>query len=91
MRKLLMLAIAGTIGATTVVATPAAAQRGYGYGYGHYNNDYRRDVWRARAECRRDLRHARNRWEYQRELRDCRRDLREARRDYYRDRRYRRY
>ncbi len=104
MRKLLMLAVAGTIGATALAATPAAAQRYGGYGYGnsrHYNNDYgdyRRDVRRAQRECRRDLRRADNRWEYRRELRDCRQDLREARRDYYRDRydghrgyRYRRY
>ena len=34
MRKLLMLAVAGTIGATAMTATPAAAQRYGGYGYG---------------------------------------------------------
>ena len=96
MRKLLMLAIAGTIGATALAATPAAAQRYGDYGYGssrHYNNDYRREL----RECRRELRRADSRREYYRELRECRRELREARRDHYRDRydrydrRYRRY
>ncbi len=92
MRKLLVLAMAGTIGATALSATPAAAQRYGGYGYGssrYYNDDYRdyrRDVRRAQRECRRDLRRADSRREYYRELRDCQRDLREARRDYRRDR-----
>ena len=99
MRKLLVLAMVGTIGATALSAAPAAAQRYGGYGYGssrYYNDDYRdyrRDVRRAQRECRRDLRRADNRWEYRRELRDCARDLREARRGYRRDRydSYRRY
>jgi hypothetical protein len=109
MRKMMMAAVVGALGAAVVSATPAQAQwrggyygnQGYGYGYGR-NNDVRREM----RECRRELRRADSRWEYQRELRECRREIARARwedrhdnwryrdryrdRDYY-DRRYRRY
>ena len=48
---------------------------GQGYGYGRGN----RAVQRELRECRRELRHARNRWEYQRELRECEREIARAR------------
>jgi opacity protein-like surface antigen len=86
--------------ALAIPATGASAQRhgggyygngsgygnGYGYGRGHRGSDVRDEL----RECRRELRRARTRWEYQRELRECRRELAEARRDQYRDGRYRR-
>jgi len=80
MRMLLTAALAGSIGAVAIPASASAQSWG--------NNDYReyrRDVRQAQRECRRDLRRADSRREYNRELRDCRRDLREARRDYWRD------
>lgn len=74
------LILAAAIGAVAL-PTAASAQRyggygnGYGQGYGYGNNR----VERERRECARELRHARNRWEYQRELRECRREINAAR------------
>jgi SRSO17 transposase len=53
--------------------------RGNGYGYGRDNR-----VQREVRECRRELRHAENRWQYERELRECRREIAEARRHEHR-------
>jgi hypothetical protein len=100
MRKMMMAAVVGALGAAVVSAAPAQAQyrgggyygnQGYGYGYG------RNDVRREQRECRRELRRADSRREYYRELRECRREIARARWDdrrddwRYRDRRYRRY
>jgi len=101
MRKMMMAAVLGALGAAVVSATPAQAQwrggyygnQGYGQGYG------RSEVRREMRECRRELRRADSRREYRRELRECRREIARARwedrRDHrrYRDRsyRYRRY
>jgi hypothetical protein len=87
-----MLVLGAALAAAVAIpATAASAQRygygnGYGYGYGNRGNGVQREL----RECRRELRRADSRWEYQRELRECRRELAEARRDQYRDGRYRR-
>jgi len=47
----------------------------YGPRYGYQNPEVRQEL----RECRRELRQAENRREYQRELRECRRELRRAR------------
>lgn len=78
MRKLLICA-AALATAAPVLTTPAAAQPyGYGGGHGHVRHEVR--------ECRRELRHARNRWEYEREQRECQREIARARWQAHRDR-----
>lgn len=107
MRKLMMVAIVGALGAVTLSAAPAQAQWRGGYGYGHGYGRGGSEVAREMRECRRELRRADSRWEYHRELRECRREIARARwedrhdrwygrdyRDHYRyrgDWRYRRY
>jgi hypothetical protein len=86
MRFLILAAAMGAV----VLPTAANAQYYGGRGYGYGNNR----VERERRECARELRHARNRWEYQRELRECRREISAARYGYrdnyrYHDRGYR--
>jgi hypothetical protein len=86
-----ILILAAALGATALPAAGASAQY-YGGGWG--GNDR---VRHEQRECQRELRHARNRWEYERELRECRREITRARyrqddrgyRDGYRDDRYR--
>ena len=73
------LILAAAIGAVALPAGAASAQY-YGGGYGGYNNRVRQE----QRECQRELRHARSRWEYERELRECRREIAEARRHQYR-------
>jgi hypothetical protein len=76
------LILAAAIGA---VAIPATANAQYYGGRGGYNYGYNnRDVRQEYRECQRELRRARNRWEYQRELRECRREIAQARRGSYR-------
>ena len=67
MMRSLILALAATTGfaAALPLAAPADAQ-------GRHERE-------ARQDCRRDLRNADNRREYNRELRDCRRDIAQAR------------
>jgi hypothetical protein len=77
MRKMILAAVAI---ATVMPVTAASAQR-YG-GYGYHGGQVRQE----QRECRRELRQARNRWEYQRELRECRREIAAARRDRREDR-----
>ena len=86
MRKMMMAAVVGALGAAVVSATPAQAQwrgggyygnQGYGYGYG--NRYGRNDVRREYRECQRELRRADSRREYYRELRECRREIARAR------------
>ena len=74
-----ILILAAALGATALPAGAASAQY---YGGGYYGgNDRVRHEWR---ECQRELRHARNRWEYERELRECQREIAQARRHDYR-------
>jgi len=83
-----ILVLATAIGAVALPASAASAQ------YWGGSNDR---VRHEQRECQRELRHARNRWEYERELRECRREITRARyqqynhsyRDGYRDDRYR--
>lgn len=76
MRFLILAAVAGAVALPTAANAQYYGGRGYGYGQGYgYNNR----VQRERRECRRELRHARNRWEYERELRECRREINAAR------------
>ena len=93
MRFLILAAVAGAVALPSAANAQYYGGRGYGYGQGSgygYNNR----VQRERRECARELRNARNRWEYQRELRECRREIAAARynRNGYRygrdDRRY---
>src|SRR5262245_56386055 len=76
MRKLLIWATAAAL-LTPALATTATA-RPYGYGGGGY---YGNEVRREQRECRRELRRADSRREYQRELRECRREIARARHD----------
>lgn len=81
-----MLVLGAALAAVVAIpATGASAQRyggyGYGSGYGYQPTHRNREVRSEVAECRRELRRADNRWEYQRELRECRREIAEARRD----------
>ena len=79
-----ILILAAAVGA---VALPASAANAQYWG----GNDR---VRQEQRECQRELRHARNRWEYERELRECRREIAQARRHEYRrysDDRYDRY
>ena len=81
-----ILILAAAIGAAVLPAGAASAQ--------YWRGDNR--VWHEQRECQRELRHARNRWEYDRELRECRREIYRARRhdydrDYRHDRDYGRY
>lgn len=71
MRILILAAAAGA------VALPAAANAQYWGG-----GDSR--VRHEQRECQRELRHANNRWQYDRELRECRHEISRARRDEYR-------
>ena len=99
MRFLILAAVAGAVALPTAASAQYYGGRGYGYGQG-YGYGYNNRVQRERRECARELRNARNRWEYQRELRECRREIRAAqyrngyrngyRNDYYGrdDRRY---
>jgi len=75
MRFLILAAVAGAVALPTAANAQYYGGRGYGYGYGQgYGYGYgNRDVRREQRECARELRRARNRWEYQRELRECRR------------------
>jgi hypothetical protein len=77
----IVIAAAG-LAAALLPVTAASAQ---------YHGGYRHDRVRAeQRECQRELRHARNRWEYRRELAECRREIARARyRDGYRYDRYR--
>jgi hypothetical protein len=75
-----ILILAAAVGATALPAGAASAQ--------YWRGDNR--VRQEQRECQRELRHARNRWEYDRELRECRREIDRARRHDY-DRDYGRY
>ena len=93
MRFLILAAVAGAVALPTAANAQYYGGRGYGYGQG-YGYGYNNRVQRERRECARELRNARNRWEYQRELRECRREIAAARYGYrdnyrYRDRGYR--
>ena len=68
------LILAAAVGAAALPATAASAQYWGG-------NDRVRHEWR---ECQRELRQARNRWEYERELNECRRDIARVRYQQYR-------
>ena len=70
-----ILILAAALGATALPAGAASAQY-WGGGGDRVRHEYR--------ECQRELRHARNRWEYERELRECRREIAQARRHDYR-------
>ena len=95
MRFLILAAVAGAVALPTAANAQYYGGRGYGYGYGQgYGYGYNNRVQRERRECERELRHARNRWEYERELRECRREINAARYGYrdndrYHDRGYR--
>ena len=69
-----ILILAAAMGATALPAGAASAQY-YGGGWGGGNDRVRHE----QRECQRELRHARNRWEYERELRECRREIMRAR------------
>ena len=91
MRFLILAAVAGAVALPTAANAQYYGGRGYGYGQGYGYGYGNRDVRREQRECARELRRARNRWEYQRELRECRREIAAARygyrngyRDYYR-------
>lgn len=71
-----ILILAAAMGAVALPASAASAQ----YWGGGGNNRVRQE----QRECQRELRHARNRWEYERELRECRREIAQARRHQYR-------
>ena len=91
MRFLILAAVAGAVALPTAANAQYYGDRGYGYGQG-YGYGYNNRVQRERRECARELRNARNRWEYQRELRESRREINAARygyRDSYRYRGYR--
>ena len=75
MRFLILAAVAGAVALPTAANAQYYGGRGYGYGYGNR-------VQHERRECARELRHARNRWEYRRELRECRREISQARYGY---------
>lgn len=77
MRKLIFGAAAAAALLSPLAATSASAQA---YGYGD------RGVRHEVRECRRELRRADNRWEYEREMRECRREIARARREAWRDR-----
>ena len=85
-----ILAFAALAAATIVPATAASAQNWRG-GYNGYGRNS--EVRAEQRECRRELRRADSRREYQHELRECRREIREAQREDRRDwrdsRRYR--
>ena len=66
--------LAAAVGAAALPATAASAQ------YWGGNDRVRQE----QRECQRELRHARNRWEYERELRECRREIAQARYRQYR-------
>ena len=70
-----ILILAAAIGAVALPASAASAQY-----WGGNNNRVRQE----QRECQRELRHADNRWEYERELRECRREIAQARRQQYR-------
>ena len=73
-----MFILAAALGATALPAGAASAQ--YWGGGDRVRHEQR--------ECQRELRHTRNRWEYERELRECRREIAQARRQEYRHDRY---
>ena len=68
------LILAAAVGAAALPATAASAQ------YWGGNDRVRHE----QRECQRELRQARNRWEYERELRECRRETARARYQQYR-------
>src|SRR6476469_9999496 len=68
-----ILILAAAIGAVALPASAASAQY-----WGGNNNRVRQE----QRECQRELRHADNRWEYERELRECRREINAARYGY---------
>ena len=81
MRKLI-LAAGLAVAASVIPMSGASAQyRGYGYDRGNHYGQYDRDVRQEVRECRRELRRADSRREYQRELRECRREIARARYD----------
>jgi hypothetical protein len=69
-----ILILATAIGAVALPAGAASAQ--------YWGGDNR--VRQEQRECQRELRHAENRWQYERRLRECRREIAEARRHEYR-------
>jgi hypothetical protein len=75
MRKLIMGAAAAAALLSPLAATSASARS--------YDNRVRHEM----RECRRELRHADSRWEYERERRECAREIARARRDSWRDHR----
>jgi hypothetical protein len=79
MRKLL-LGLAATASLLSPLAATSASAQSW---RGGYDNSVRREV----RECRRELRRADSRWEYERERRECQREIARARRDAWRDRR----
>jgi len=82
MRKLIIgAAVAALLG--PLAATSASAQP-WGYGNGYRGNNA---VGREVRECRRELRRADSRREYERERRECRREISQARREVRRDNR----
>ena len=78
--------LAATLAAA--VALPATAASARHYGNRLTATTIATQVRQELRECRRELRRADSRWEYQRELRECRREIRDARRDRWRDDRY---
>ena len=74
MRKIVLAAATAACAMPVAFATPAAAQRGY-------------ETRQEQRECRRELRKADNRREYDRELRECRKEINREVRDNRRDRR----
>ena len=87
MRKTILAAGLAAVAAIVPISGASAQYRGHGYGYGHYDRDVAREV----RECRRELRRADSRREYQRELRECEREIARARYEDRYDRRYRGY
>lgn len=71
--------IIGAALAATLIPVAGASAQPYGRAYGYHQRDVRQEM----RECRRELRHADSRREYDRELRECRREIAQARRDSY--------
>jgi hypothetical protein len=81
--RTLLIGLAAAAATLSPLAASSASARPYGYNNGRVAHEVR--------ECRRELRHARNRWEYQRERRECAREISHARREARRDHRAWRY
>jgi hypothetical protein len=69
-----IIGVAGLAAAVLPMTGASAQYRTRGY----------HPVRAEQRECRRELRHARNRWEYRRELAECRREIARARHHRYR-------